>query len=51
LVERHGDLYKHGERGWPHLDVRGGELALGSVNAAPFGVNFLPDLSRLARVE
>lgn len=51
LLERHGDLYKHGERGWPQLDVSDGELVLGSVNAAPFGVSFLPDLSALDRVE
>ena len=47
LMEQHGDLYRRGGRGWPQVDVRDGELDLGSVNAAPFGVNFLPDLSGL----
>ena len=49
LMEQHGDLYRRGGRGWPQVDVRDGELDLGSVNAAPFGVNFLPDLSGLGR--
>lgn len=51
MLDRHADLYTRGELGWPRLDVRGGELALDSVNAAPFGITFLPDLSTLARVD
>jgi hypothetical protein len=51
LLDQHGDLYTRGERGWPRLDVQRGELALGSVNAAPFGVNFLPAFSALTRVD
>ena len=33
--------------GWPRLDIRAGKLALGSVNAAPFGVPGEVDLSEL----
>jgi L-alanine-DL-glutamate epimerase-like enolase superfamily enzyme len=51
LLNQHGDLYQSSERGWPTLAVREGELALRSVNAAPFGVNFLPDLSGLVQVD
>lgn len=48
-LERHGDLYVRSEAGWPRLDIRGGKLALGSVNAAPFGVPGEMDLSELPR--
>lgn len=37
MLARHGDLYTPFD-GSARLDVRGGELHLGSVNAAPFGV-------------
>ena len=50
LLDQHGDLYTQSQFGWPRLDVRDGELALGSVNAAPFGVNFVPDFSSLMQV-
>jgi hypothetical protein len=42
MLEHHGDLYKRSERGWPTVNVSDGEVALGSVHAAPFGVSFLP---------
>lgn len=42
VLEQHPDLYVRGAAGWPRLDVRDGELDLGSVNAAPFGVAFVP---------
>jgi hypothetical protein len=51
MLAHHHDLYTPSELGWPRLDVRGGELSLDSVNASPFGVNFLPDLSALARAD
>ena len=51
MLAHHHDLYTRAELGWPRLDVRDGELALDSVNAAPFGLSFLPDLSALARVD
>ena len=48
MLTRHGDLFtRHAEGGWPRLDVRAGKIALGSVNAAPFGVACGLDLSVL----
>jgi hypothetical protein len=38
MLEKHGDLYRGSQAGWPTLNIRGGALELGSVNAAPFGV-------------
>ncbi len=38
LLRHHGDLYTRAAAGWPRVDVRGGELSLTTVNAAPFGV-------------
>jgi len=37
MLAKHGDLYTRLD-GFARLDVRGGELEIGSVNAAPFGV-------------
>lgn len=34
----HGDLFTRSDAGWPRLNVRHGKIAIGSVNAAPFGV-------------
>jgi hypothetical protein len=47
-LRHHPDLYLPTAAGWPRLDIRGGQLALGSVNAAPFGVPGEIDLSGLA---
>ncbi len=46
-LARHGDLFTRTQQGWPRVDVRHGRLALGSVNAAPFGVAGEPDLTGL----
>lgn len=48
VLARHGDLFTRSEQGWPRVDVRRGRIALGSVNAAPFGVAGDLDLSGLA---
>jgi L-alanine-DL-glutamate epimerase-like enolase superfamily enzyme len=37
ILARHGDLYARTAAGRPRLDVRGGEVRLGSLLAAPFG--------------
>lgn len=37
MLAQHGDLYTRHPSGWPRVDVRAGRLALGTVNAAPFG--------------
>lgn len=50
-VRAHGDCYRWDEAGFARVRIAGGELALGSVNAAPFGVGFLPDLGRLERLD
>ena len=34
----HGDLYRRHEQGFAVLRIDDGRIALGSVNAAPFGV-------------
>ncbi|MSU50067.1 MAG: hypothetical protein EXS37_13450 [Opitutus sp.] len=44
----HPDLYLAAPQGWPRLNLRGGKLAIGSVNAAPFGVPGEVDLSEVA---
>lgn len=49
-LTRHADLFIRAEAGWPRLDIRAGRLALGSVNAAPFGVPGELDLSGLTPV-
>jgi hypothetical protein len=54
-LEHHRDLYVRTTTGpltaleaaWPRLDIRDGRLAIGSVNAAPFGVPGEVDLSEL----
>jgi hypothetical protein len=49
VLQQHADLYRQHEEGFPTLDIKGGELKLDSVNAAPFGCavelnkeNYLP---------
>lgn len=44
VLAGHPDLYARHARGFPALRIVGGQLDLGSVNAAPFGVAFLPEL-------
>jgi hypothetical protein len=46
-LTRHPDLYVRASQGWPRLDIRAGRVAIGSVNAAPFGVPGQVDLSEL----
>ncbi len=48
MLAQHGDLFTQSAAGWPRLDVRGGNLELGSVLAAPFGYAGELDLSLLA---
>ncbi|QYM78989.1 hypothetical protein K0B96_17055 [Horticoccus luteus] len=43
----HSDLYTQTEGGWPRVDVREGQIELGSVLAAPFGCAPGMDLSSL----
>ncbi len=47
-LEQHPDIYVRMPSGVPRLDIRGGRLALGTVNAAPFGIPGEVDLSALS---
>ena len=51
VLAAHGDLYHPGRDGWPTLDISDGAIALGSVNAAPFGVGFELDVEQFTPVE
>jgi hypothetical protein len=46
VLRHHEDLYEERTAGWPALRIKAGEIELGSVNRAPFGVGFElePDL-------
>ncbi|MGH7944674.1 MAG: hypothetical protein ACREH8_12265 [Opitutaceae bacterium] len=46
-LAQHPDLFVRGTQGWPRLEIRGGQIAIGTVNAAPFGVPGEVDLSEL----
>jgi hypothetical protein len=46
-LAQHPDLFVRSEQGWPRLHIRDGRIAIGSVNAAPFGVPGTVDLSEL----
>ncbi len=50
-LAHHGDLFVRDPAGWPRVHVQAGRVALGSVNAAPFGVGGAPDLSALPAEE
>jgi hypothetical protein len=49
ILTTHGDLYTRHRDGFASLRVREGQVALGSVNAAPLGVTPLFDPSRFER--
>ena len=38
VLQRHPDLYQHSRQGFAALQIDGGRIATGSINAAPFGV-------------
>ena len=50
LVE-HGDLYRKHEGGFPTLEIRDGNLELGTVVGAPFGVVPLLDVSQFSTLD
>ncbi|MCX6951799.1 MAG: hypothetical protein NTV51_06490 [Verrucomicrobia bacterium] len=51
-LAHHGDLFTRLEgAGWPRVNVRAGQVALGSVLRAPFGYAGEPDLTGMAREE
>ncbi len=47
----HGNLYRRRAGGLTALNIERGEIALGSVNAAPFGVAFLGDPGAFDRLD
>lgn len=44
-LRHHGDLYERSAEGFATLAIRNGRVTLGSVNEAPFGHAFLPDMA------
>jgi L-alanine-DL-glutamate epimerase-like enolase superfamily enzyme len=52
VLSHHPDLYHlhGGTGGFPTLTIQSGALSTTSVNAAPFGINFIPDLGEVAPV-
>ena len=46
-LEHHTDLYHQGPDDWPTLNINKGRIDTTSINNAPFGVGFAPDLSSL----
>lgn len=50
MVAHHDDLYAFTPAGWPSLRVTGGRASVRSINAAPFGLGFLPDVASFASV-
>jgi hypothetical protein len=50
-LESHGDLYRRHEQGFAVLRIDDGRIALGTVNAAPFGAAPLFDPSVFGRLE
>jgi len=50
ILTHHGDLYVRSAAGWPRLDVRAGQIALGTILQAPFGCAPGLDLSGLETI-
>jgi L-alanine-DL-glutamate epimerase-like enolase superfamily enzyme len=50
-VAAHGDLYERHQQGFARLTIHQGRLQLDSVNAAPFGVGFVPDPERFETLD
>jgi hypothetical protein len=46
ILRHHGDLYQRTTRGWPSLNIMGGELRLDSIVDSPFGVGFEMDVTQ-----
>lgn len=50
ILEKHGDLYEVAPEGWPRVKATAGELAVGSLLAAPFGCDFELPLDEFAAI-
>lgn len=51
MLAAHPDLYRRHEAGFANLRIENGCLDLRSVLAAPFGIDFLPDVTFAPRLE
>jgi hypothetical protein len=51
VQDAHPGLYRAGDRGWPTLDIRDGQIDLRSVNSQPFGTGFELDLSPFEEID
>jgi hypothetical protein len=51
VLAEHGDLYRKHEGGFPTLEIRDGNLELGTVVGAPFGVVPLLDVSQFSTLD
>ncbi|HEU5314716.1 MAG TPA: hypothetical protein VFX49_01295 [Chloroflexota bacterium] len=51
VLEKHGDLYRRHDGGFPTLDVRAGRIEIDSVVEAPFGTRFLLDSMQFTPLE
>ncbi|MFH1759516.1 MAG: hypothetical protein ABIA63_00310, partial [bacterium] len=50
VLKSHSDLFTASKYGWPTLNIKEGKIHLSSVNKAPFGVGFVPDLKAFNRI-
>jgi L-alanine-DL-glutamate epimerase-like enolase superfamily enzyme len=48
FIERHPDLYHRAPHGWARLTIRGGAIALASLDTPGLGVGLFPDFSAMA---
>ncbi|MDA7618314.1 hypothetical protein N8703_03345 [Verrucomicrobia bacterium] len=44
MLRHHGDVYAASAHGWPSLKIEDGSISLRSINKAPFGVGFMPQV-------
>lgn len=51
VLRDHGDLYERTPSGWSTLRITDGSVAIGSLNAAPFGTTPLVEVEQFRRVE
>lgn len=50
VLAAHNDVYRTTGSGWPALDIRDGQIEIGSLNKSPFGVGFVVDVEQFSPV-
>jgi hypothetical protein len=50
VLAHHSDLYERSLHGWPTVRIREGQMEVGSINRAPFGVGFRLEVGRFKEV-